>query len=181
MLENDARQHRKGGHRHRRTHEQNGLQRRCFQREEAAVTGQIERQQGAQGEGRQNTGQRDRRGAANAGFDEIKVEFDPDQEHIKHHSDLADGKQNRLGSHREQIGAGVRQQPAQQRRPHEHAANHFTDHLRLAEPLEDEANDPAGSQDDGQLQEEQDGQIEGAHGLGNGIQFASFGIGSAFP
>jgi hypothetical protein len=42
---------------------------------------------------------------------------------------------------------------------------HLADHRRLADVPGDDADHPAGGQDDRQLQEEEDGQLEVAHGL----------------
>ena len=68
-----------------------------------------------------------------------------------------DDRQALLGK---ELGLEPGRDQAEERRSEQHPGDHLGDHLRLPERLHQETDQPAGRQDDGELQEESDRELE---------------------
>jgi hypothetical protein len=163
-LGDDPRQHREGGDRHRRAHEQRRLPDPDVGGEQRQPVHQAPGEESAKGERGRDSRPGDEDRALQPLADELEIELEADQEHVEDEPDLrqtVDDRQALLGK---QLGMQPGRQQTEQRWPEQHAGDHLGDHLRLAERPHQPADQTAARQDDGELQKQRDGQLEVGHG-----------------
>ena len=148
-LDEDAREHRKRGDRHRDAYEE-GEREIAFVRRERLVG-----RQGDQEAERERNGDarvRDEGRLPDPRAQRTRVELHPHEEEVEGEPDLGDGRDERDDVLREEVALGPGPDLREERRPEEDPAEHLAHHTRLRESAERHAEE-AGGDDDGRDRE----------------------------
>ncbi len=152
-LDEDAREHRKGGDGERGAEEE----RERPERHALAAQRPVERHGRGEPERKRHDdachGHRHRRAPEPAQV--RRVEFEAHEEHEHDEPDLAEHRQARQALGGKEGPEGGRPEPAEQRRPEQQPGHHLADHLRLPEPPERHAHQAGRAEHDGHLEEQE--------------------------
>ena len=158
-LDQDPRQHREGGDRHRDAHEER-------EGGEAALGRRADQGVGRQrhGDAREHrdrdAGVGDRRGLCHAPAQLREVELEPDEEHVEDQPEVGRDADERDDVAREEGALQVGEEQSEDRRPEEDPGEHLPHHARLAEVRDRRPHEPCEEHD------HDDGQEEGGDRLG---------------
>jgi hypothetical protein len=84
---------------------------------------------------------------------EIGVQVQPHQEHVKDDAELSDHREKRRDRVRKHVRGNARREASKQRRPEQDACQHFSYHRWLPEQPEKRTEQPPGDDDSGQSQQ----------------------------
>ena len=149
----DARQHGKRRHAHRRAHEQ----REPGERHALAGERRIEdnREDGAEQKWRDDARVADHDGGASALAHHLRIELEADEEHEHEQPDLAQRVQESEASSGKECAGDRWRMCAEQRWTEGNSGEHLADDLRLAEPPDEHPNHSCRHEDDDDLREQQ--------------------------